>query len=224
MLSTPTRSSDSRPWWSLKKSRTCCGSSRSRAARGSARPPRPTPGGPPRPGRPVPGCRGSSRSGPPSATCSGEKSKFTPVPSLRPQSGFSLAKSDGPSGAGRLGLEQVLQRRFADLLGPGAWQLVDKADLAGNLVVGQPFPGPADQLVLGDLYARLQEHDRGGNLTLAGVGDPDDGRFRNGGMLTQGLFDLDREDGVPAVLHDILLPARELEEPTPALPDQVAGP
>ena len=54
-----------------RNSRRSGGGSRSTAAREPCRRPRPSPGSPPTPCRPAPGCRGSSRSGPRSTPASG---------------------------------------------------------------------------------------------------------------------------------------------------------
>ncbi len=102
------------------------------------------------------------------------------------------------------------QRKFLDLAGRGARELVDVLDAFGDLPHGDlVFVDEMPPQVVDGQAGVVSRHDDGaGAFSDRLVGQSDHGDVRDGRVLQQGLFDFTGTDVEPATDDDVLDPAR----------------
>ena len=97
-------------------------------------------------------------------------------------------------------------------------------DAPGTLVGSQPGPDHAISSSSAHVGTRAQFDDADRDFPFLGMGHAERGGTRHGGMRSQHVFDVAREDRVAAALDDILRPSDQADEPAPVADAEVAGP
>ena len=80
-----------------------------------------------------------------------------------------------------------------------------------------------EQFLFGGVGAGAEHDERFDGLTPLGVGHTDDGGFGDGGVLDEGVFDLDRRDVLAAGDDDVLLAVGDGEVAVVVDPPAVTG-
>src|SRR5712691_10656831 len=104
----------------------------------------------------------------------------------------------------------LAQHELLDLPGGGLRQVAE-LDGGRTLEVSDVPAAELDDLLLGRRHPRLQRDERFGPLAPPLVGDRDHRALEHGGVLGDGLLDLDRRDILTARDDDVLIPVALLE-------------